>query len=120
VEHDNNLGVRTIYDEDGLVIKTIGVPHGPAPSLAFRIEYQGKSVAYSGDPTSLSPNGNMIEISRDADLLIYDTAILDETGAPFSLLHTTPGRRRLKIATDERQRPAVCLPGVCSRAAESS
>ena len=34
----------------------------------------------------------MIEISRDADLLVYDTAILDDTGAPFSLLHTTPTR----------------------------
>jgi len=92
IEHDNNLGVRTIWDEDGLVIKTIGVPHGPAPSLAFRIEYMGKSIAYSGDTTSTSANGNMIEISRDGDLLIYDTAILDGTGAPFINLHTTPTR----------------------------
>ena len=75
-----------------MVIKTIGVPHGPAPALAFRIEYEGKSVVYSGDTTSLSPNGNMIEIARDADLLIYDTAILDDTGPPFSMLHTTPTR----------------------------
>ena len=92
VEHDNSLGVRTIYDKNGLIIKAIGVPHGPAPSLAFRIEYKGKSIAYSGDTTSLSPNGNMIEIARDADLLIYDTAILDDTGPPFSMLHTTPTR----------------------------
>ena len=34
----------------------------------------------------------MIEISRNSDLLIYDTAILDETGAPCSNLHTTPTR----------------------------
>jgi ribonuclease BN (tRNA processing enzyme) len=92
IEHDNSLGVRTIWDKDGLVIKTIGVPHGPAPSLAFRIEYMGKSIAYSGDTTSTSPNGNMIEISRDSDLLFYDTAILDGTGAPFINLHTTPTR----------------------------
>jgi len=92
VEHDNSLGVRTIYNNNGVVIKAIGVPHGPAPSLAFRIEYNGKSIAYSGDTTSKSANGNMIEISRNADLLIYDTAILDGTGAPFSMLHTTPTR----------------------------
>lgn len=92
IEHDNGLGVRTIYDQDGLVIKAIGVPHGPAPALAFRIEYNGKSIVYSGDTTSLSANGNMIEIARDADLLIYDTAILDDTGAPFINLHTTPTR----------------------------
>ena len=54
-------------------------PHGPAPSLAFRIEYKGKSVAYSGDTTSLSANGNMIEIARDADLLKtqFRAALLD-------------------------------------------
>jgi ribonuclease BN (tRNA processing enzyme) len=92
IEHDNSLGVRTIWDQDGLVIKTIGVPHGPAPSLAFRIEYMGKSIAYSGDTTSKSVNGNMIEISRDSDLLFYDAAILDGTGAPFINLHTTPTR----------------------------
>jgi len=92
VAHDNSLGVRTIYDKNGLVVKVIGVPHGPAPSLAFRIEYNGKSIAYSGDTTSKSANGNMIEIAREADLLIYDTAILDGTGLPFSMLHTTPTR----------------------------
>ncbi len=92
IEHDNTLGVRTIYDQDGVVIKAVGVPHGPAPSLAFRVEYDGKSVVYSGDTTSLSANSNMIEIARDADLLIYDTAILDSTGLPFSQLHTTPTR----------------------------
>ena len=52
----------------------------------------GKSIVYPGDTTSNSANGNMIEISRNSDLLIYDTAILDETGAPFSNLHTTPTR----------------------------
>jgi ribonuclease BN (tRNA processing enzyme) len=92
IEHDNTLGVRTFYDRDGVVIKAVGVPHGPAPALAFRVEYGGKSVAYSGDTTSLSANGNMIEIALDADLLIYDTAILDDTGLPFSQLHTTPTR----------------------------
>jgi ribonuclease BN (tRNA processing enzyme) len=92
VEHDNSLGARTIYDKDGLVIKAIGVPHGPAPALAFRIEFGGRSIAYSGDTTSLSANGNMVEIARDADLLIYDTAIMDDTGLPFSAVHTTPTR----------------------------
>ena len=106
VEHDNSLGVRTIWDKDGLVIKAIGVPHGPAPSLAFRIEYMGKSIAYSGDTTSKSVNGNMIEISRYADLLFYDTAILDGTGAPFIGLHTTPTRMG-EVARDAEAKKLV-------------
>lgn len=86
---------ETIYDKDGLVIKAVGVNHGPVPALAFRIEYKGKSVVYSGDTSSVG--GNMIEISQDADMLIYDTALFAETApdASFDIfykLHTTPNR----------------------------
>jgi ribonuclease BN (tRNA processing enzyme) len=106
VPHNNALGVNTIYNNNGLVIKAIGVPHGPAPSLAFRIEYKGKSIAYSGDTTSTSAGGNMIAISDNADLLIYDTAILDGTGAPFINLHTTPTRMG-EVARDANARKLV-------------
>jgi len=106
VPHDNALGVTTIYNNNGLVIKSIGVPHGPAPSLAFRIEYKGKSIAYSGDTTSKSAGGNMISISDNVDLLVYDTAILDGAGAPFINLHTTPTRMG-EVARDANARKLV-------------
>ncbi len=76
--------------DDGLVIKAIAVNHGPVPALAYRIEYGGRSIVYSGDTTSRT--NNMITLSQNADLLIYDTAILDDTPPPFSNLHTTPTR----------------------------
>lgn len=77
---------------DGLVIKAIAVDHGPVPAVAFRIEYKGHSVVYSGDTGSRGPN--MVTISQDADLLIYDTAIMaDEPANPvFHVLHTEPER----------------------------
>ncbi len=92
---DVGLPMRTILDEDGLLIQTLGVIHGPVPSLAFRIEYQGKSIVYSGDTSSKTDN--MIHLAEDADLLIYDTAILDDlpngpNDAVFFALHTTPTR----------------------------
>jgi len=95
--------VQTVLDEGGLVIKSIGVLHGPGPvstvpALAFRVEYKGKSIVYSGDTSSKT--GNMITISQGADLLIYDTAITDTmpdivanpADAVFFALHTTPTR----------------------------
>ena len=94
---------KLIVDEpDGLKAYAIGVQHGPVPSLAFRIEYGGKSIVYSGDTTSSGPN--MVTISADADLLIYDTAILDDTGAPFINLHTTPTRMGEVAATAEAKK----------------
>lgn len=97
---------ETLIHEGSLVIQAVGVNHGPVPALAFRIEYKGKSIVYSGDTSSASVNaageplpngGNMVALSKKADLLIYDTAIMDDlpdgpNDAVFFTLHTTPSR----------------------------
>lgn len=77
---------------DGLVLQAIAVDHGPVPALAFRVEYKGRSIVYSGDTGSRGPN--MITIAQDADLLIYDTAIMADqpTNPVFHVLHTEPDR----------------------------
>ena len=95
VSPDLNAPMKIVYDQDGLVVKTIAVTHGPVPALAFRVEYKGKSIVYSGDTNSITDN--MITLAQDADLLIYDTAIMDDlTNGPndavFFTLHTTPTR----------------------------
>jgi len=95
VVSDVTLPMQTVYDKAGLVIKAVGVVHGPVPALAYRIEYKGKVLVYSGDTSSASDN--MISLAKDADLLIYDTAVMDDLpNGPqdkvFFALHTTPTR----------------------------
>ncbi len=91
ISADTALPMSTVFsDADGLVVKAIAVNHGPVPALAYRIEYKGKSLVYSGDTTSKTDN--VIALAQNTDLLIYDTAILDDTPAPFINLHTTPTR----------------------------
>ena len=77
---------------DGLVVTAIAVDHGPAPAVAYRIEYQGHSIVYTGDTASTSDN--VITLAQDADILIYDTAITDvlPPNPFFRTLHTTPTR----------------------------
>jgi ribonuclease BN (tRNA processing enzyme) len=91
--------VETVLEaDDGLVIKAIAVDHGPVPAVAFRIEYKGHVIAYSGDTGTKGiggfGQGNMVTISQGADLLIYDTAVMEANGPPFNplfhLLHTQP------------------------------
>ena len=96
--------IETVLDEgvgeDRLLVTAIAVDHGPVPALAYRIEYKGHSVVYSGDTGSrgfgleLAGADNMIAISENADLLIYDTAITDTVPAYglFHVLHTEPTR----------------------------
>ncbi|HKK05525.1 MAG TPA: MBL fold metallo-hydrolase [Gammaproteobacteria bacterium] len=95
ISPDVHKPVHTILKDHGLVVKAVGVVHGPAPAVAYRIEYKGKSIVYSGDTSSKSDN--MIKIARGADMLIYDTAIMDDIpngprDAVFYKLHTTPSR----------------------------
>ncbi len=96
VAPDPQAGMRTILSEpDGLVVKAIGVHHGPAPAMAYRIEYKGRTLVFSGDTNSQTDN--MITAAQGADLLIYDTAIMDNIPDPnvdavFYALHTTPTR----------------------------
>jgi ribonuclease BN (tRNA processing enzyme) len=111
---------ETVINEKGLKITSVGVNHGPVPAVAYRIEYKGKSIVFSGDTSSRStdPNGNplpnggnMVAISKDADLLIYDTAIMDELpngprDAVFFALHTTPSRMG-EVATAANARKLV-------------
>ena len=74
-----------------LVVTAIAVKHGPVPAVAYRIDYKGHSIVYSGDTNSESDN--MIKLARKADLLFYDTAIMDTHPNPVMLqLHTTPTR----------------------------
>lgn len=80
-----------LEDADGLKVKSIPVFHGGTPSVAYRIEYKGKSIVWSGDTNSSTDN--MIKLARSADVLIYDTAILDNPTPEFLLsFHTTPTR----------------------------
>lgn len=85
---------------DGLVIKAIAVDHGPVPAVAYRVEYKGHSIVYSGD-TGTKGRGpkhlgkmNMAMIAQDADVLIYDTAVMEMGDMPanplFHILHTQP------------------------------
>jgi len=93
--------VETVLEaDDGLVITAIAVDHGPVPAVGFRIDYKGNSVVYSGDTGTKGrgPNhlgqGNMAKLSMGADMLIYDTAVMEMGGLPnnplFHILHTQP------------------------------
>jgi ribonuclease BN (tRNA processing enzyme) len=83
---------EVLHTPDGVLIESIAVNHGPVPAVAFKVSYKGHSIVYSGDTSSMSPN--MVTIADGADLLIYDTAIMDDLppNPVFHMLHTSPTR----------------------------
>ncbi|MEI7026493.1 MBL fold metallo-hydrolase [Paenibacillus sp. y28] len=63
-----NEGV--IYDKDGIRITAFEVDHRPVyPAVAYKFEYNGKSVVISGDTI---PVENMVKHSSGASLLVHE------------------------------------------------
>ena len=80
-----------IVDSDGLSIEEIATHHDDCPSVAYRITYKKSVLVFSGDMDA-SALPNLIKLAKDADLLIFNCAVLDPPGSPSQLyaLHTPP------------------------------
>jgi ribonuclease BN (tRNA processing enzyme) len=80
-----------IVDENGLVVEEIATHHGDSPSVAYRISYKGATVVFSGDMDA-SALANLVQLAKNADLLIFNCAVLDPPDSPPQLyeLHTPP------------------------------
>ena len=85
-----------VFDQDGVVVRAFAVDHGQyiKPSYGYRIEYEGRSVAISGDTRF---DENLIEASRGVDVIIHEVVAardeLIEFDERMQLIidhHTTP------------------------------
>lgn len=84
---------QKVFEKDGVVISSIPVMHGPregkTPSVAFRVDYNGQSITYSGDLNSST--GNLVRLAMGTDVLIYDTALRPGMRIdPPDLFHSLP------------------------------
>jgi len=82
-----------VVQEDGLVVEEIATHHGDCPSVAYRIAYRGTAIVFSGDMDA-SALANLVRLAKDANLLVFNCAVLDPPGSPSQLyeLHTPPRR----------------------------
>ncbi|MEW5909182.1 MAG: MBL fold metallo-hydrolase, partial [Thermodesulfobacteriota bacterium] len=77
------------YTTDSFTLETIPMRHNPE-SIACRLTIpSGKSVVYSGDTDF---NENLIALSKDADLLICESALPDDLKISGHLTPSGAGR----------------------------
>ncbi len=84
---------QTVLSDGDLRVTSIAVDHDEAPAVAYRVEHNGHSVVITGDLAS--KNDNVAELASNADVLVYDTSLLDPPpGSPPKIydLHTSPSR----------------------------
>lgn len=93
---------QKLIDTDGLTVSAIPTRHGDAPSSAYRIDYRGRSIVFSGD---IDPAGlpNLTSLAQGADLLVFNCAVIDPPGSPADLYKRhTPPKRIGRVAADAR------------------
>jgi len=80
-----------IVTEGDLEIREIATHHGDCPSVAYRINYRGESITFSGDMDA-SALGNIQSLALGTDLLVFHSVVLDPPNSPDILysFHTPP------------------------------
>jgi|MEHZ01.3.fsa_nt_MEHZ010992026.1_12 ribonuclease Z len=66
-----------VFEKDGIVVTAFAVDHGELikPTYGFRIDYDGRSVAISGDTRY---DENLIEAAAGVDLIIHEVALVSD------------------------------------------
>lgn len=82
-----SIQVNSALREQGVSIEACAVPHGMMPSVAFRVDYSGRSLVVSGDISGSTPS--FMALAQNCSLLVHDFA-LPEREVPHGNLHAKP------------------------------
>jgi ribonuclease BN (tRNA processing enzyme) len=77
-----------VINSAGLVVEAVGVPHGPVPALAYRIETRGLRIVFSGDQNGSEPE--FWNFAKNADLLVMTLAVPENADPVARKLHALP------------------------------
>ena len=79
---------QTVLSDTALEVSAIGVPHGNLPSLAYRIEVDGRSIVFGSDQTGGDPRFSTF--AGGADVLVMHLGISERAAAPVTRFHAKP------------------------------
>ncbi|MBI5076350.1 MAG: MBL fold metallo-hydrolase [Nitrospirae bacterium] len=77
-----------VFSSGGLKVFGLSVEHGPVPSVAYRIEFDGTVMVFTGDTNG--NNKNMAVLAKDADLFVAHNAVSESAEGVERRLHMPP------------------------------
>jgi ribonuclease BN (tRNA processing enzyme) len=75
----------TLFDQQGLTVTALGIPHGDMPTLAYKVRTRDLSVVFSSDQTGTNPA--FVDFAKGANVLIMHFMV---GAAGTSPLHAAP------------------------------
>lgn len=94
--------VQTVYEKDGVVIRSWPAIHAIDGPVSYSLEWKGKKFVYSGDT---NPNKWFLEEAKNSDLLIHECYLTVQQFIDFK--NYDPERARL-VATVVHTPPDAC------------
>jgi len=79
---------RRILSESGLTVTAIPVPHGNVPTIAYRVEVDGRAIVFGSDQNGTDPA--FAAFAADADLLVMHLALAEAAPEPIARVHARP------------------------------
>jgi ribonuclease BN (tRNA processing enzyme) len=61
-------GASAVFDQQGLTVTALGIPHGNIPTLAYKVRTRDLTVVFSSDQTGTNPA--FVDFARGASVLI--------------------------------------------------
>jgi ribonuclease BN (tRNA processing enzyme) len=86
-----------VLTDGPFTVTAMGVTHGPVPALAYRVDYAGRSIVFSGDQNGDDPQ--FPAFAHGADVLVMDHAVPEDARGVAANLHALPS----EIATIAKQ-----------------
>ena len=74
-----------VYDQQGVTVTALEIPHGDIPTLAYRVQTRDMSVVFSSDQTGTNPR--FVEFAKGANVLVMHLNIAAGAKSP---LHASP------------------------------
>ena len=79
---------QSVLSDGGLEVSAIGAPHGDVPSLAYRVEVEGRSIVFGSDQTGGDPRFSTF--ASGADVLVMHLGLTEQAAAPVTRFHAKP------------------------------
>lgn len=83
----HRVSVDRSLEELGVEVRSVAVPHGMMPAVAFRVDCGDESIVFSADISG--PTSAFIALAKDSSILVHDFALPEHDG-PHAHLHARP------------------------------
>lgn len=80
--------VTEVLSRGGLTVEATGVPHGPVPTLAYRVRHGDDVIVFGSDNNGDDPA--FVEFAKGASVLVMHHAVPEDAGDVAANLHARP------------------------------